>query len=355
MTSLAQPNILDPQLQLARFRQYLKWQTISLSLSTLLYGLVAAVFGSILAGIIAAVCLGGVIAGLVAWNLLGNERLTAAVLLCAAALLGGALLVVLAAPGLYPADALVPLLAVVIALPYLPKRTLLGLILVCSLFSLVIVMLGVYIDPLQLPPPSPALMGILLTCGFASAVALICLLLWQFSSRLSDMLGYLRTTNESLESTNTALANANTQLNDRLDQQRQLLNLVTTLETPAVPLAEGVLFIPIVGHVDTRRALDLNERLLNAASDQRARLVILDISGVSVIDTEVAQALLQTAQALRLLGCQVALSGISPENALTLTHLEVDLHGVSTVRSPQEALASWTDNTGYLYGGDQPY
>jgi anti-anti-sigma regulatory factor len=226
------------------------------------------------------------------------------------------------------------------------------LIFVCSLFSLVIVMLGVYVDPLQLPPPSPTLMGILLTCGFASAVALICLLLWQFSSRLNDMLGHLRAVNESLESTNLALGDANTQLNEQLDQQRQLLNLVTSLETPAVPLAEGVLFVPIVGHVDTRRALELNERLLTTASEQRARLVILDIAGVSVIDTEVAQALLQTAQALRLLGCRVTLSGISPENALTLTRLEIELHGVSTVRSPQEALASWTDNAGYLYEDD---
>jgi len=183
MMTLPQPNIFDPHLQHGRFRQYLKWQTISLSLSAVLYGLVSAVFGSILAGIIALVCFSGVIAGLVAWNWLGRERLTAAVLLCAAALLGGALIVVLAAPALYPADALVPLLTVVIALPYLPKRALLNLILVCSMISLVIVMLGVYVDPLQLPAPAPALMNILLTCGFASAVALICLLLWQFSTR----------------------------------------------------------------------------------------------------------------------------------------------------------------------------
>jgi anti-anti-sigma regulatory factor len=196
-------------------------------------------------------------------------------------------------------------------------------------------------------------MGILLTCSFASAVALICLLLWQFSTRLNDMLGHLRAANESLESSNTALGNVNKQLNEQLDQQRQLLKLVTTLETPAVPLAEGVLFVPIVGHVDTRRALDLNQRLLTAASAQRARLVILDIAGVNVIDTEVAQALLQTAQALRLLGCRVTLSGISAENALTLTHLGIELQGVSTVRSPQEALASWVDETGSLYQGDQ--
>jgi anti-anti-sigma regulatory factor len=341
---MAHPNVLDPRLQLGRFQQYLKWQTISLSLSAVLYGLVSAVFGSILAGVVALVCFSGVIAGLIAWNLLGRDQLTAAVLLCAAVLLGGALLVILAAPALFPADALVPLLTVVIALPYLPRRTLLNLILICSFVSLVIVMIGVYVDPFKLPAPAPALMGILLTLGFASAVALICLLLWQFSTRLNDMLAHLRTANEKLESSNMALEDANATLNHQLEQQRQLLNLVTSLETPTVPLAEGVLFVPIVGHVDTRRAQDLNERLLEATNVQRARLVILDIAGVSILDTAVAQALLQTSQALRLLGCRVTISGISPENALTLTHLGIEMRGVTTVRSPQEALAAWSQH-----------
>ena len=68
MMTLSQANSLDPSLQIGRFQQYLKWQTISLSLSAVLYGLVSAVFGSILAGVVALVCFGGVIAGLVAWQ-----------------------------------------------------------------------------------------------------------------------------------------------------------------------------------------------------------------------------------------------------------------------------------------------
>lgn len=135
------------------------------------------------------------------------------------------------------------------------------------------------------------------------------------------------------------LAEANELMSRQLDQQQMLLELVTTLETPAVTLANGVLFAPIVGHIDTRRAQALTTRLLQQASEQRARLIILDVAGVSVMDTSVAQALLNTTRALRLLGCAVSLSGISASVAMTLINQGINLEGVTTVRSPQEALA----------------
>jgi anti-anti-sigma regulatory factor len=135
-----------------------------------------------------------------------------------------------------------------------------------------------------------------------------------------------------------ALELALDQVNTQLGQQSRLLDLVATLETPAVPLAEGVLLAPIVGHLDSRRAADLTSRLLQAAGEQRTRLLILDIAGVPVIDTGVAQALVRTAQALRLLGCDVTLSGISASVAMTLTQLGVELGEIATVRSPREAL-----------------
>jgi len=138
-----------------------------------------------------------------------------------------------------------------------------------------------------------------------------------------------------------ALAAANAQQEAQLDQQRQLLDLVATLETHASPLAEGVLFAPIVGHLDARRAEALTSRLLAEASAQRAQMVILDIAGVSTIDTAVARGLLNTAQALRLLGCAVTLSGISAEVAMILVSLDIGLENVATARSPREALAGY--------------
>jgi rsbT co-antagonist protein RsbR len=137
------------------------------------------------------------------------------------------------------------------------------------------------------------------------------------------------------------LVRANELMNTQLEQQKELLDLVMTLETPVVPLADGVLLAPIVGHIDARRAEVLTERMLQEASAQRARLVVLDIAGVSIVDTAVARALIHAVQALRLLGCDVALSGISATVAVSLIHLGVDLDNVQTVRSPQEALANY--------------
>jgi anti-anti-sigma regulatory factor len=135
-----------------------------------------------------------------------------------------------------------------------------------------------------------------------------------------------------------ALEAANAAQQAQLDEQRRLLDLVATLETPAITLANGVLFAPIVGHLDSRRSARFTARLLKVAHDQRAHHVIIDISGVSTVDTAVAQALISAAQALKLLGCRVTLSGISSEVALTLTQQNVSLRDIATARSPQEAL-----------------
>jgi anti-anti-sigma regulatory factor len=122
------------------------------------------------------------------------------------------------------------------------------------------------------------------------------------------------------------------------DEQRRLLDLVATLETPAVALADGVLLTPVVGHLDSRRADALTRRLLNEVSSQRARMVILDIAGVPTVDTAVAQALLRSIQAVRLLGCEVTITGISASVAATMTQLGINMAGVRTARTPQEVI-----------------
>ncbi len=135
-----------------------------------------------------------------------------------------------------------------------------------------------------------------------------------------------------------ALEIANATQQAQLDEQRRLLDLVATLEVPAITLADGVLLAPIVGHLDSRRSAMLTARLLEAAHHQRAQHVIIDISGVPAVDTAVAQTLINTAQALKLLGCRVTLTGISPEVAQTLTLQGIRLSDIDTVRSLQEAM-----------------
>lgn len=129
-----------------------------------------------------------------------------------------------------------------------------------------------------------------------------------------------------------------TALEAQNEEQRRLLELVTTLEMPVVALADGVMLAPVVGHLDSRRAQALTARILEEVSEQRAQLVILDIAGVPAVDTEVAQSLLRAIQAVRLLGCNVMLTGISAAIAATMTQLGINMAGVSTARTPQEAL-----------------
>ena len=121
-------------------------------------------------------------------------------------------------------------------------------------------------------------------------------------------------------------------------RQQRLLDLVAQLETPAILLAKGVLLAPVVGPIDDQRAQSFVGRLLEAASLQRARLVIIDIAGASNVDSRAAALLGQAVQALRLIGCRVAISGISAELAHTLVTAGISFDGVPTVRTPREAI-----------------
>ncbi|PDW03872.1 STAS domain-containing protein [Candidatus Viridilinea mediisalina] len=135
------------------------------------------------------------------------------------------------------------------------------------------------------------------------------------------------------------LSQRSDELRVQVEEQQRLLNLVATLETPAVQMADGVLLAPVVGQLDSRRANLLTTRLLREVNERRTRLVILDIAGVNTVDTAVAQALLHAVQAVRLLGCDVTITGISASVATTMTHLGINLTGVRTARTPQDALA----------------
>lgn len=128
------------------------------------------------------------------------------------------------------------------------------------------------------------------------------------------------------------------ELEQRNAEQDRLLQLVSDLETPAIAIADGVLLAPVVGNLDTRRAQALNKRLLGTVAHRRTRFVILDIAGVTHVDTSVAQSLVQIAQGLRLIGCRVAISGISPAVAATLASLNTTFPDIVTCRSPQDAL-----------------
>lgn len=122
-----------------------------------------------------------------------------------------------------------------------------------------------------------------------------------------------------------------------IDAQR---NTVRELSTPLIPLTNDVLIMPLVGTIDSQRAQQVMEALLEGVAQYQAELAILDITGVAVVDTQVAQAFMQAAKAVRLLGAQVMLTGIQPQIAQTLIHLGVDLSDIQTRGSLQAGIAA---------------
>jgi rsbT co-antagonist protein RsbR len=118
-------------------------------------------------------------------------------------------------------------------------------------------------------------------------------------------------------------------------QQREMLEL----STPVVKLWDGVLALPMIGTLDSARTQVVMETLLHKVVETGAQIAILDITGVPTVDTLVAQHLLKTVTALRLMGAECIISGVRPQIAQTIVHLGVDLQGVTTKANLADALA----------------
>ena len=117
-------------------------------------------------------------------------------------------------------------------------------------------------------------------------------------------------------------------------QQEEMLEL----STPVVQLWEGIVALPLIGTLDSARTSVVMESLLQTIVDTRSELAIIDITGVPTVDTLVAQHLLKTVAAARLMGADCIISGIRPQIAQTMVHLQIDLSAVTTKATMAEAL-----------------
>lgn len=126
---------------------------------------------------------------------------------------------------------------------------------------------------------------------------------------------------------------------DQRAEHEQLRTTIRELSTPIIPVYAGILVLPLVGAIDSQRAAEVTERLLEAIAMEQAETVIIDITGVSLIDTSTANHLLMTARAAGLLGSRVVLVGIGPEIAQTIVQLGIELQGLTTLANLQAGIA----------------
>ncbi len=125
-------------------------------------------------------------------------------------------------------------------------------------------------------------------------------------------------------------------------QSRALMEM----STPVTEIWKGILLLPIVGIIDSKRAQDIMSAALSQVAETHARIFILDISGVGVVDTAVANHLVKITKATRLMGCESMISGVSPAIAQTIVELGIDVGTVRTTATMRDALAYGFEEVG---------
>ena len=128
---------------------------------------------------------------------------------------------------------------------------------------------------------------------------------------------------------------------------RQQQEAIRELSTPVLQVRERLLILPIIGVIDSQRARQLTEQLLRGIRTNRAKVVVIDITGVAAMDATVANHLVQTVEASRLLGATVIVTGLSPEIAQTLVTIGVDLGKMNTVGDLQGGIEEAERLLGY--------
>ena len=130
------------------------------------------------------------------------------------------------------------------------------------------------------------------------------------------------------EQQTSALQTKTSELEESFERQQALLETIRVLQTPAIHIEAGVLLVPLVGHLDTHRIGDVTSSVLDELQRSSAKWLIIDITGISIVDTDVVQKLVNLAQSARLMGVTVILTGIKPAFARTLVDLGVKLENM---------------------------
>lgn len=138
------------------------------------------------------------------------------------------------------------------------------------------------------------------------------------------------------------------ELEEKLATIEQQKVAIQELSTPIMEVWEGVLCVPVVGLMDTARSSEMTSALLQAVVNNGARCAIIDITGIDVMDTRTVDHFIRMAKAIRLLGAECVLTGISPHIAQTVVHMGLDLTNVTTHRSLRDALQQYVSRRAAL-------
>ena len=134
-----------------------------------------------------------------------------------------------------------------------------------------------------------------------------------------------------------ALKHSMDDLNESQRIKEELDKAVAEMSTPVTPIWDGILLLPLVGIVNSVRTSDIMNKSLNKISETRARVFVLDISGVAAVDTGVANQLIKITKATQLMGCEAIISGVSPSIARTIVELGFSIGEVKTTATLRDA------------------
>lgn len=349
------PTRLYADTQIRQLDRFIPWSLVIIVVTAALQ-LTIAIIASlpimfVLAG--AATAIG--IAMLVARSLIQGGRVQVGVLAIALTLMVVAVVIFVLVPDLLVIFLMLPVMMVALALPYTSDGVFKALIFA----SLVVTIALVVIGPLTgLTDALPREVAALLQVALAPVIiGLTLLLMWQFRRQLSVTLAEAQLANaqlraaqaqlESLVAERTAeLQGALVEVHARVAEQERLLeenaqqrDALREMSVPVLPLSSTALVMPLVGELGTDRLREVQEQALQHIARSSTKHLILDITGVSLIDTQVALGLIQVGQAARLLGAEMVLVGIRPEVAQTIVGLGIQLDGMVTRSSLQDGIA----------------
>jgi anti-anti-sigma regulatory factor len=341
-TELSAPPELEEGTELRRIRAILTWSLVALASAPLRFGLEYAISGGWQLFVVTVLTLlGTALAGLARW-LVGRGQTVVSIWVF---VLGA---VVAFGPAPFLVDDALP----IVAICYMVVVLIIGLTvgptvgLYAGFISSVLLAVSVLLLQFQVLPFSPHTVPGGLSTGATIGFSTMLLILSAFVVReaigtirgalaktrryAQEMNSYRRQLEQRIErqseELNEALAAAEAysdDLNRALEELRASHRVIRELSSPLVPVLQGVIVMSLIGPIDSQRAVVMTAEMLDGIERYDAHILILDITGVPVVDTQVARILLESARAAQLMGCQTVLTGIRPEIAQTMVELGI--------------------------------